>query len=339
VTARRKPTIEDVARLANVSNGAVSFALNGRPGVSEATRERILAAADELGWSANSTARALSSSRAFAVGLVLARAPELLGADPFFAPFIAGVESVLAPRGQSLVLQVVQDRGQESVYRRLAASGRADGVFLTDLNVRDRRPGLLRELGLPCVAVGRPRSRNRLPSVALDDRAGIAAAVDHLVQLGHRRIAHVAGPTRFVHGADRRDAWAAALERAGLPEQPWVESDFTAAGGAAATTELLARRRPPTAIVYANDLMATAGLQVLAARGIRVPEDMSVTGFEDTQIAAYLAPPLTSVSIDVVAWGARAAESLLAVVDGDDPGKVELPEPELIVRGSTGPVP
>jgi DNA-binding LacI/PurR family transcriptional regulator len=340
MSARRKPTIEDVARLANVSNGAVSFALNNRPGVSSETRARILAAADALGWSANSTARALSSSRAFAVGLVLARDPELLGADPFFAPFIAGVESVLAPRGQSLVLQVVRHGAEErDSYRRLAASGRADGVFLTDLNVRDRRPALLAELGLAGVAVGKARGRHRMASVAVDDRVGIAAAVDHLLSLGHRRIAHVSGPTRFVHGTDRRDAWAGALERAGLPADAWVESNFTAAGGAAATLALLQRPEPPTAIVYANDLMATAGLQVLASRGVRVPRDMSVTGFEDTQIAAYLAPPLTSVATDVVAWGARAAESLLAVIDGAAPGRVELPEPTLVVRGSTGPVP
>lgn len=342
MSARRKPTIEDVARLANVSNGAVSFALNGKPGVSERTRARILAAAEELGWSANSTARALSSSRAFAVGLVVAREPELLGSDPFFAPFIAGVESVLAPRGQALVLQVVRE-GDDEVrsYRRLAAAARVDGVFLTDLHVGDTRPALLGELGLAGVAVGRPRGECPLASVALDDRAGIAAAVRHLVSLGHRRIAHVGGPERFVHGADRREAWAEALAEAGLPAEHdlAVTADFSAAGGADATRRLLDRTEPPTAIVYANDLMATAGLQVLAGRGVRVPDDMSVTGFEDTEIAAHLAPPLTTVSIDVLAWGASAAQSLLSAIEGERPGHVELPVPTLVIRGSSGPAP
>ncbi|MPZ95739.1 MAG: LacI family DNA-binding transcriptional regulator [Propionibacteriales bacterium] len=336
----RKPTIADVARRANVSKGAVSFALNDRPGVSAATKARILAAAAELGWSASSTARALSSAKAFAVGLVVAREPELLGADPFFAPFIAGVESVLAPRGQALVLQVVPEGEEElASYRRIAATARADGVFLTDLRLDDQRPALLQELGLAGIAVGHARGERVLPTVALDDRAGITAAVEHLVAFGHRRIAHVAGPNHFVHGADRQQAFVDAVDRAGLPAPHCVAGDFSAAGGAAATTELLELPDRPTAIVYANDLMAIAGMQVLAARGLSVPDDISVTGYDDTEIAAHLAPPLTTVATDVLSWGAAAATSLLALVDGTDPGDVELPAAALVVRHSSGPAP
>src|SRR5258708_1118179 len=145
----RRPTIADVARHAGVSKGAVSFALNGRPGVAESTRQRILVSADELGWRPSQRARSLSVSRAFTLGLIIARNPALLGSDPFFPSFIAGVETVLSERGQSLLLQVVGTAAEEELgYRRLAADSRVDGVFLIDLRRQDSRIALVAELGL-----------------------------------------------------------------------------------------------------------------------------------------------------------------------------------------------
>ncbi len=329
----------DVARVAGVSKGAVSFALNGRPGVAPATRDRILAAADELGWTPSHRARALAASRALAVGLVIARSPETLGSDPFFPGFIAGVESTLSPLGQSLLLQVVPDRERERAgYERLAAEGRVDGVFLTDLRVDDRRPALLVEIGLPAVWIGPDCAGSTLPCVAVDDRPGIAAAVAHLVELGHRRIAHVAGPAEFVHGVSRREAWAEALRAAGLPEGPCVLSDFSAQGGADATKSLLDLPDLPSAIVYANDLMAIAGMAAAAARGIDVPGDLSITGYDDTEVTAHLQPALTTVRTDAFAWGRAAAEQLVAVIEGRDATDPGLPPPHLVIRASTAPV-
>jgi DNA-binding LacI/PurR family transcriptional regulator len=335
----RRPTIEDVARDAGVSKGAVSFALNGRPGVAPATRERILRVAADLGWTPSHRARALAADRALAVGLVIARSPETLGADPFFPAFIAGVESALAPRGQSLVLQVVPDRDREvEGYRRLAGDGRVDGVFLTDLRVDDPRPALLDDLGLPAVLVA-PSCGDHPPAacVCVDDRPGVRAAVEHLVGLGHTRVAHVAGPSEFVHSASRRDAWAGALRDAQLPLGPFVRADFSAQGGADATKELLDLAEPPTAVVYANDLMAIAGAAVAASRGIGVPADLSVVGFDDTEVSGHLRPPLTTVRTDAFAWGKAAAVRLLALVDGNDAPDIVLPFPELVVRASTAP--
>jgi DNA-binding LacI/PurR family transcriptional regulator len=154
----------DVARRAGVSKGAVSFALNDRPGVAPSTRDRILAAARELGWQPSTRARALSHSRAFAVGMVMRRAPELLGADPFFPQFLAGVETALAERGSALVLQVVgdDDEAEAGSYRRLARQGRVDGVFLNDMLVDDHRFGLLAGLGPRWRSGGRRgRARSR----------------------------------------------------------------------------------------------------------------------------------------------------------------------------------
>jgi DNA-binding LacI/PurR family transcriptional regulator len=337
MTRPERPTIRDVARVAGVSKGTVSFVLNGRPGVAEPTRQRILDAARELGWTPSQRARALSVSRAFAVGLVLARPPELLGADPFFPAFIAGVERTLSDRRQALVLQVVPDGEEEAGYRRLHADGRVDGVFLLDLRVADTRIALLRELGMPAVTIARPDVASDFPALLVDDRPGIAAAVDHLVGLGHRRIGHVAGPAHFLHGKVRREAWARALDEHGLPRTAVVEADFSAAGGARATRELLEVRNRPTAIVYANDLMAIAGLSVAQERGVPVPSRLSVTGFDDTELAGYVNPPLTSVRTDPYEWGRLAAETLLELIDGAPVHDVPVPAAQLITRASTAP--
>jgi len=307
-----RPTINDVARAAGVSKGAVSFAFNNRGGVAPETRARIIATAQQLGWTPSPRARALSVSRALAVGLVMARPPDTLRADPFFPSFIAGVEGVLSDSGSALLLQVVPGHeGEERSYRRLSDEGRVDGVFVTDLHVDDARPALLAELGLPAVIVGPALPEAFWPAVGVDDAPGVAAAVEHLLAQGHTRIAHVAGPQAMVHGRSRRDAWAATLRTAGLPESPWVESDFSAESGAVATGELLDLADPPTAIVYANDVMAMAGMAVAAGRGIDVPGRLSVTGYEDTELAAHVQPSLTTVSTDVIGWGRAAARRLL----------------------------
>ncbi len=338
MAATRRPTIADVARVAGVSRGAVSFALNDRPGVADATRARILAVAAELGFTPSHRARALSSSRALTVGLVIARQPETLSADPFFPAFIAGIEKTLAERGQALLLQVVPDQESERrSYENLAASSRVDGVFLTDLRVDDPRPDLLESLDLPTVVIAPAPIACRWPVVAVDDRPGISAAVQHLIDQGHRRIAHVAGPVEFVHSRSRHAAWAGALAAAGLEESPCVWSDFSPSGGALATQELLDLSEPPTAIVFANDLMAIAGTAAAQARGLHVPDDLSVTGFDDTAISGYLRPPLTTVRTDAVAWGMAAADCLLRLVDGDPCADVLLPPPDLILRSSTAP--
>lgn len=336
---RRSPTIADVARAAGVSKGTVSFALNDRPGVAPETKARILAAAAELGFHPSHRARALSHSRAFALGLVMARPAELLGADPFFPAFIAGVETELAKVGQALVLRVVTGGWDEEAagYRQFAEDGRVDGVFLSDLRVGgDPRLPLLEELRLPAVTL-QPPEASPFPAVALDERTGIRAAVEHLVSLGHRRIGHVAGPQEFVHGRGRRDAWRDALADLGLPPGPEAAGDFTAAGGAEATRRLLRDGEPPTAIVYANDLMAIAGITVAHELGLSIPGDLSITGFDDTELAGHVHPALTTVHMDALGMGRAAASTLLGLVESGSAESVELPPTELVVRRSTAP--
>ena len=336
-----RPTINDVATAAGVSKGAVSFALNGRPGISEDTRRRILETAESLGWSPSSRARALSVSKALAVGLVIARPPEVLRADAFFPSFIAGLETLLSTRGHALLLQVAE-HDDLAAYRRLVQEGRVDGVFVTDLQLDDARPALLEELDLPAVIIGPHLGEQRgarQSALGVDDAPGIRAVVQHLIAQGHTRIAHVSGPQHLVHGRSRREAWSRALGKAGLPEGPCVEADFSAESGARAMRELLDLAQRPTAVVFANDLMAMAGLSLAVARGIDVPGELSITGFDDVEISAHLQPSLTTVHTDVVAWGRAAATRLLELIDGVDPTPAELPAARLVVRSSTGIAP
>ncbi|MCP2369051.1 DNA-binding LacI/PurR family transcriptional regulator [Agromyces flavus] len=333
---RGRPTISDVAAHAGVSKGLVSFALNDRPGVSAETRDRILASAQELGWRPSVRARSLSVDRSFALGLVIGRNADVIAADPFFHAFIAGVESEFSMSGQVLVLAAATPGREEAeTYRGLAADKRVDGVILTDLRAGDERVPLVVELGLAAVTLGRPDQDSPFPAVSVDDGAGIRTAVDHLAALGHRRIAHVAGPDTMLHGHRRTVAFESAMREAGLDDPIVVTTDFSASEGARATRALLERAVRPTAIVYSNDHMALAGISVARRAGIAVPEELSVTGFDNTDLADHVFPSLTSVATDAVAWGAVAARTLLSSIAGHAPGDVQLDAPRLVVREST----
>lgn len=334
-----KPTITDVARVAGVSKGLVSFALNDRPGVAPDTRRRILAVADDIGFRPSVQGRSLSTRQAYSVGLVIARDADLVAADPFYPPFLAGAERVLVPAGRTLTISLLgADRDEEAHYRALAADRRVDGVILGDLRPLDPRLRLLQELGLPAVTLGRTGDA-RSPAVVVDDARGVEETVAHLTGLGHRRIAAVAGPRTLVHGARRADVFRRALAAAGLEPVAVVETDFTPDAAARATAALLGTGSPPTAIVYGNDVAAAAGISAAAARGLRVPEDLSVCGFDDAELARWTVPALTTVGTHPGAWGAAAATALLALLDGERVPDLDLEPARLVVRDSTGPAP
>jgi DNA-binding LacI/PurR family transcriptional regulator len=324
----------DVAQHAGVSIAAVSFALNDRPGVAEQTRRRILDVAAELGWEPSASARSLGGKREYALGLVIARDPAVLGADPFFMAFIAGVETELAARGQALLLQVTDAEREADRYRHLARSERVDGVFLTDLRPSDPRIALVHELGLQAVTLNRPDIASPFPAVSQDDGPGVAAAVRHLAELGHARIAYVAGRQDFLHGTRRLEVWCAAMAELGLDSDLVQTTDFTAAAGARATRALLTGDDRPTAIVFANDTMAIAGLTVAHELGFAPPRELSLVGYEDSELAAHVYPSLTSVRSDPVGWGRTATRVLLDAIEGRV-ADVELEPARLVVRAST----
>jgi DNA-binding LacI/PurR family transcriptional regulator len=320
-----RPTIDDVAALAGVSSASVSFAVNDRPGVSEETRQRILAAAEELGWRPSASARALTEARARAIGLLLSRSVDQLEVDPFFVRFLAGVERTLAHHDHDLVLRVAE-HVELAAYTRLAAAGRVDGFLLCDVEVDDPRFDLLAEAGLPAVVAGRPVSPCPFPSVETEHAAGMRLAAEHLLALGHREIAFVGGAAHLEHVQTRLATWRTTLLVAGVEPGPVVHS-------AAEIPAVLDAR--PTAIVAATDALATTVLGAARGRGIAVPGELSITGFDDSPLAALASPSLTSVRVDYGGFGEAAAAALLAAIAGDPPPPYEPAAPELVVRGST----
>lgn len=334
----KRPTIADIARRAGVSKGAVSYALNGQPGVSEATRARILAIAKEIGWRPNIAARALNGARAHAVGLALCRPARTLGMEPFFMELISGIEAELSARSYALLLQVVADHGAEmAVYHRWWGEGRVDGAFLVDLHVDDPRVPETESLGMPAVVIGHPSAAGSLVPVWADDSASVQETVGYLAALGHRRISRVAGLPRLVHTTIRDRAFTDACTRLGLTGHTILHTDYTGEEGARATRRLLSSPDRPTAIVYDNDIMAVAGLAVAQEMRLDVPSDLSIVAWDDSPLCQVVRPPLTGLSRDIPAYGAHAAQRLLALIDGGKPGPLQDEAPRLTPRGSTAP--
>jgi DNA-binding LacI/PurR family transcriptional regulator len=333
--AARRVTISDIARRAGVSKGAVSYALNGQPGVSEGTRERIVEIAEELGWYPNRAARALSAARADACGFVLARPAKILALEPFFMEFLAGVESELASRSIGLTLQLAGDVQEEiSVYRRWWGERRVDGVLMVDRRVDDPRVAELERLGLPAVVVGGPLENRGIPAVWHDEASVVAEAVRYLGALGHKRIAHVTGVKGFVHTAQRVEGFQAAVRELGIAGET-IATDYTPEPGARATRRLLSALEPPTAIMYDSDLLAVTGLGVAQQMGFSVPDELSIVGWDDSLISQVVHPPLTAVTRDIEAYGVVAARHLMAVIEGERGDDIETPRGELTIRGST----
>lgn len=337
-------TITDIAREAGLSKGAVSYALNGQPGVSEATRRRVREIADRLGWHASQAARSLSSSRAEAIGLVLGRPPRLLALEPFYMEFISGIESVISRRGTALLLHVAEEAdGECETYRRWWAQRRVDGVIVVDLTAGDERVPLIGNLQIPAVYVGVPTSRPDEPQgvgrnvcVRTDDDVAMRDAILYLARLGHRRIARVAGVPWYLHVAARDEAFVTTAAECGLGDVRIVQTDYSGEAGARATRQLLSAPEPPTAIVFDNDIMAVASLGVASELGFDVPGDLSLLAWDDSPLCEITHPALSAMHRDVAALGALAATSLLQHIT-DGPEEVSaVAATTLIVRGSTG---
>jgi DNA-binding LacI/PurR family transcriptional regulator len=339
-TMRSRVTIVDVAARAGVAISSASSALNGRPGVSEATRERVQKAARELGFVPSIRGKSLQAKRAFAVGLIVQRDADVLEADPFFAGFIGGIESVISGRDYALVLQMSSGAEENTErYRRLALDRRVDGVFLSEVEDDDARIPLLRDLKLPAVAINSRSADGGFPAVLQDNVAAIQELVDYLHQSGHRRFGHVSGPLRYVHARQRKAAWSAALHARGLPEGVSVESDFTYEGGVAAANRLLAGDDRPTAVFCANDLMAAGFVARAIDLGVSVPGDVSVAGFDGITLGTYVRPSLTTLTTSPRALGAEAARLLLAHIDGTPTPDVHVEPSRLLIRESTTTAP
>ena len=347
--------MKDIAREAGVSASAVSFALNNRAGVSPGTRARVVRVAERLGWRPHSAARALSGESAGVLGMVLARSAGSLGVESFFLQLMSGIQRALAPRDHALLFQMADSLEAEcELYRRWWAEGRDDGVVVVDPRTEDPRPALLTSLGLPAVVVGgmeapdgggegtgagRGADAPQLSNVWADDAGAMATIVRHLYDLGHRRIAHIAGVAGFAHTERRIASLRAEAARIGLADARSVTTDYTDAQGAEAARRLLALPSPPTALICDNEVMAVAAVSVAAERGLAVPRELSIVSWEDSVLCRTLHPQLTSLSRDTEEFGRHAAEQLLDVLTGGPLRQVRDPLPTLTPRESTAPPP
>lgn len=333
-----RATMGDVAKRLGISKAAVSYALNGQPGVSSETRMRVLALAKELGWYASSSARALSGAETGVVGLVLSRPSDLLTIETFFIHFLSGVEKVLAERGSSLLLRVIGEHPEAEIntYERWWGERRVDGVILVDERHRDLRLAAVERLGLPAVLCGGPIRASSLPCLWTDQAADATMVMEYLVSLGHRQIAHVSGPARFVHERTRRRSVRRAASTLGVTVET-REAEYTGPQAAEVTRRLLDQPVSPTAIVYASDVMALAGLGVAAARGLPVPAQLSVVSWDDSYLTTIVHPAVTALWRDTPAYGGLAASVLLDLVDGHNRGRIQLPASILNVRETTAP--
>jgi DNA-binding LacI/PurR family transcriptional regulator len=339
-TQVKRPTIADIAREAGVSNGAVSYALNGQPGVSASTRQRILAIADRLGFQPNMAARVLSGASARTIGLVLCRPTRKLGIEPDIMELISGIELELSARSYVMALKVVPDHTAEiAVYERWWAEQRVDGVLLLDLHCEDERPDAVRRMQLPAVAIAGPGNFRGIPAVWSDDAAAIGSTVDYLFAIGHRAVAWVGGLPRLLHTAIRTKAFVEALRSLGVEQPVTVVSGCTGEEGASATRRLLSSARPPTAIIYDNDIMAVAGLAAANEMGVAVPRKLSIVAWGDSMLCSIQHPPLTALSRDVVTYGVNAARCLITLIDEGTATDLQVATAHLVPCGSTAPAP
>jgi LacI family transcriptional regulator len=339
-------TIRQLARLSGVSIGTVSRALNGYADVNPDTRERIIRLARELDYTPAAAARSLVTQRSHVIGVFLETGeghPDLQ--HPFFHEVLVGVKNVIGAGGYDLLLFASERPGNgygEHSYLKRARHHNVEGVVLFGVDADDDEVRRLVRSEMACVGVDVELVGPKTEYVISDSASGIGSAMRHLHDLGHRRIATITGMLDKKPGNDRLRAYRSELQALGLGyrDEYVAYGDFYVETGHRAMARLLELDEPPTAVVTASDLMALGAIRAVAEAGLSVPNDVSIVGFDDIQLAGHVHPPLTTLRQDKAGLGAEAGRALIALIDGktDLPEAVTLPV-ELIVRGSTAAPP
>jgi LacI family transcriptional regulator len=326
--------MQDVADLVGVSRQTVSAVINGKPGITEPTKERVLAAIAELGYRPDLTARSLRTRRTHTIALMLTDV-----SSPVAGRMAVAAESHAYQMHYNLVLyNTCDDVQRERFYMNSILQRSVDGVLYISARDESSVPALLQEAGIPVVVIDRTPLSYSGPCVVLDNFEAGRTAGEHLVSLGHRRIAHVGGPS-FVHISDERLAGLqSALQPLGdLVELALVRSaNWRIESGHSAMTSLLGRGSAFTAVFAAGDLLAIGAMRALREAGKCIPDQVSVIGLDDIDIAPYLEPPLTTVSQSIATMAETGMRMLLDIVHGESPPQTQiiLP-PQIAVRGST----
>src|SRR5215212_10021974 len=329
-------TMNDVARVANVSIATVSHVINGTRFVSAERVERVQAAMQELGYTPDATARSLRVGRTDTIGLVV---PD--NSNPFFAALARWIEEAGFESGYTTILANSNERpDREHRYVSTLVSKRVDGLILSpsrgDHSTLTR---LLQNARLPVVVVDRDAALPNADVVLYDNEGGSYEAARYLLELGHRRIGCVAGPADASSATERVTGFRKAIADAGLPPQPVVEADFHFTGGREATARLLDTGQEFTALFAANDLMAAGAVRELHSRGIAVPDQVSVVGFDDAPLAEMVSPALTTMRQPLQEMAHSAVSLLLSRVTSGDGGAPvrKVLSTSLVIRDSTAP--
>jgi len=332
-------TIKHVAKLADVSTATVSYVLNGTGTVTEATRQRVLAAVAELHYQPSHAARSLRG-RSHTLGLVLQALPGRL-ADPTLAEVLAGVSDAAALRGYYLLLATSSaDETEAELCLNLARTGRVDGLLLLDMLVDDERAQLLAKQRIPHVCAGPAPASYGSPFVVVDGCVGAMQAIRHLLGLGHRRIGLIQLPSELAESEPRYLGYAEALADAGLASDPMliVEAGRSEEDGYQAMSELLNVPEPPTAVLACSDELAFGAMHALYDASLVIGQDVSLVGFDDVPLATHTHPPLTTLHQPRRAIGEQLAALLIDAVEKPEhpPQRVTL-NTRLVIRHSTGP--
>lgn len=341
--ARPAPTNKDVARLAGVSPSSASMALADHPRVAEATKEAVRRAAAQLNYVPNSAGRALRAQRVGAIALVVPASSAHVFSHPFFMAVLQGITSVANDHDLALMLSTAAGEAGENeaeAYLRILRGRRADGVIVAAAAMADRNVAQLISSGYPVCVIGRTPDDPDVVSVGVDDRGGAERATLHLLrEHGLRRVAHVTGPLDHRSAADKLEGYRAALSHELVPydERLVARGDYSQESGFAACTALLDSGTRFDGLFAANDEMALGALEALRSAGVTVPGDVALVGFDDVGLARVAYPRLSTVRQPMVEVGQRAAERLVALLDGRAPAPrhLELPT-EVVVRDSCG---
>lgn len=338
--SRKRVTSRQVAERAGVSRTTVSFVLNDVEGsnISQATRERVLEAAEELGYVPSAAARTLVSGRTGTLGLILGHA-EHLTVDAFIPQLLYGLNDAIRRHGFRLLVEAVEDIGRADAYRELVHAKQIDGLVALNPRSDDEQLPRLIEEGFPVVVIGDTSRRNGY-AVNVDDRVAARRATEHLLALGHRRVAHLTfSPEGYLATRHRLAGYREALEAAGVDpdETPIAYGNYGPESGYRAMRDLLASGPPPSALFAGNDTVALGAMAAIRERGLGIPDDVAVVGFDDIPTAPFFSPPLTTIRSPAIEQGRLAMELLVALVAGErpEPSRITLDTP-LVVRASCG---
>ena len=338
--ARRQARSQDVATLAGVSRTTVSFVLNNVPGVkiSDETRQRVLDAARQLNYYPTAAARTLASGKTQRIALVLGEGQRRLGADAFLPTFLQGITASIHRRGYLLVLQMAEDVPSHEAYARLIREQQVDGLILSGPRSDDPLLEELAEDRFPMILHGQ-LADCQLPCIDVDNKAAAYQAVTHLIGLGHRHIGFISNaPFSYSGAIERFVGYQQALTEHDIPPDDDLVgiAEFLPQTGQAAMEELLDLPAPPTALFAASDVVAIGAMSAVYRRGMRVPEDLAVVGFDDIFLASHTHPPLTTIHVPAYGLGWTAAEVLVSMIEGDEEVASVTLETELVIRESCG---